>query len=222
MPQFKAFSWSSLSGFETCPKQHYHLRIAKDWPDQKGEAALWGDTVHKAIEARMKHGTALPVWGKGIEPLIQKLQAAKGVSLQVEHKVAINANLQPTDYFARDVWCRSIADVNAVAPKAMMTLDWKTGKFKENIDQLRLSAAVNFCHYPHIERFTIQYAWLKEGRTTTRTFLREEVPAIWSDFMPRVKRMQIAYEKNEFPAKPSGLCRQHCPILSCEHNGRRK
>jgi PD-(D/E)XK nuclease superfamily len=222
MAHSKAWSYSALSGFETCARQFYEVRIRKAWPDEKGEAALWGDTVHKAIEARMKDGKPLPAWGTSIEPLIRKLEAARGVTLQVEHKAAINANLQPTDFFAKDVWCRTIADVNAMGPRAMGTFDWKTGKYRDTTDQLKLSAAVNFASFPHIERITIQYVWLKDNRTTTQTFARDQVPAIWSEFMPRVQRMRLAYERNEWPAKPSGLCRKHCPVLSCEFNERRK
>ncbi len=224
MTQFKAWSYSALDAWETCPKRYFHTRIKRDWPDEKNEAALWGDTVHKALEARMKHGTPLPSWGTNFEPLVAKVMAAqgKGWTVQVEHKVAINASFQPTEFFAKDTWCRAVADVNVMAPKAMMTLDWKTGKFKQTTDQLRLSAAMQFAHYPHIDSVTIQYAWLKENKTTTEKFHREQAVEIWRDFLPRVERMRAGFEKDDWTPKPSGLCRQYCPVLSCEFNGRRK
>jgi hypothetical protein len=32
--------------------------------------------------------------------------------------------------------------------------------------------------------------------------------------------MKIAYDNDVWNPKPSGLCRKHCSVLSCSHNGR--
>lgn len=219
----KSFAWSysSLTSWESCPKKWYETRITKSWPDEKGEAAQWGDTVHKAIEARMKFNTPLPQWGQPWEPYVVRLLGSK-VAPQIEHKIAITAEFKPTAFFAPNAWCRAVADVSITSPKAIFTLDWKTGNFKSDTDQLRLSAAMQMAHFPHIEKATIQYVWLKAQRTTTETFDRSQVVEVWRDFLPRVHRMQQGFAEAKWPAKPNGLCRQYCPVLSCEHNGRRK
>lgn len=218
----KPFTWSysALNLFETCPRQYGELRVLKRWPDEKGEAAKWGDTVHKAFESRLKFGTPLPEWGKQWEPLAEKLYGIP--QLTVEHKIALNARFQPTEYFAPDVWCRAIADVAIVGPKAMVTIDWKTGRFKPDTEQLRLSAAMQLSHFQHVEQATIQYQWLKDRKTTTETIKREHIVTIWRDFLPRVERMERAYMERKFDPKPSGLCNAFCGVLSCEFNGRKK
>jgi hypothetical protein len=33
--------------------------------------------------------------------------------------------------------------------------------------------------------------------------------------------MESAYDKDVWNANPSGLCRAHCVVLECPHNGRR-
>ena len=50
-----AWSFSSLSNFENCPKQFYHTRVAKDVATTQGEAALWGDRVHQYLEAGLHY-----------------------------------------------------------------------------------------------------------------------------------------------------------------------
>lgn len=220
--KFPAWSYSALTSWETCPRRHAEIKLIRRVADEKGEAALWGTTVHTAFENRLKHKTPLPEWGKTWEPVCARLEASPGV-LQVEQKVALTETFEPCDFFDRrkTVWVRAVADVAIYGDKVIFTNDWKTGKFKEDTDQLRLSAAIQLSHKPKAEKVSIMYSWLKDGRTTRETITREMVPGIWADFLPRVKRMQWGIENEKFDPKPSGLCRKHCPVISCEHNGRR-
>ena len=68
------------------------------------------------------------------------------------------------------------------------------------------------------------FVWLKEppkSRYTVESYHRSDTLHIWGEFLPRIKRMREAYDTDEWPAKPSGLCRAWCPCTGCEHNGRR-
>jgi hypothetical protein len=220
-----AWSYSALDSFEQCPRKYYHVRLAKDWPDPPSEAANWGKIVHKHIEDRVNDRKPLPEsLGLGyIEPVIQRLEQAPGV-LRAEYKLAINAQFQPTEFFAKDAWCRAVGDItihNAGNTKAF-ALDWKTGKYKDGDAQLRLQAAVMMCHYQQLQEVGITYMWLKDKRTTDRKFNRDQLPEIWQDFLPRAKRMEQQIADKKFDPKPSGLCKKYCPVLSCEHNGRKQ
>lgn len=218
----KSFAWSysALTGFETCPRQHHEMRIKKAWPDPPGEAQQWGIEVHKHIENRIGMGRQMPDYLNYVEPIIQKFEQTKGVT-QPEYKLALNAEFKPVEFFAKDAWVRAVGDVVKVHGNVAFACDWKSGKYREGDGQLKLQSAVMFATYPHVERIGIVYAWLKDKRTTVRTFERAQVPEIWQEFLPRVKRMEIAIANNDFPPNPSGLCRKHCAVLSCEHNGRR-
>ncbi len=216
-----AWSYSALSAWETCPRQYAEIRLLKRVPDVKGEAAQWGTTVHTAFENRLKYKTPLPTWGVAWEPLCGRLETSPGV-LQVEQKIALDERFQPVDFFSRNppVWVRAVADVALYGATSIFTADWKTGKMKSDRDQLRLSGAIQLAHKPKAERVTIFYAWLKEGRSTTETLTRDDLPTIWSEFLPRVERMRRGIEDEKFDPKPSGLCRKHCPVISCTYNGR--
>lgn len=224
-PKYKmpAWSYSSLTAFETCAKRYYHIKVAKDVSDTPGEAATWGQTVHKYLEDRVKDATPLPAAVAHYETLVAPLLRGQG-EVFAEQQLAVNANLQPTDWFGADTWCRGIIDVGVVSPtgKSAVLLDWKTGKRKPENDQLKLFAGMAFAHSPELQKIKTGFVWLKENKIDRAEFTRDDIPAIWLTFSPRVKRMERAFESGEFPPKPSGLCSKWCPVpkSKCSFSGK--
>lgn len=217
----RAFAWSysALNGFETCPRQYHEMRILKRWPDPPGEAQQFGTLVHSYLENRIEKQIGLPVFLNHLEPIVNLLESTKG-EVQAEYKYALNTKLQPVEFFAKDAWVRAVGDVVKIHDVNALALDWKTGKYREGDDQLRIQSAVMFASYPHLQNVGVVYAWVKEKRTTVRQYSRSDVPSIWQGFLPRVQRMAHAVENNDFPPKPSGLCRQWCRVKTCEFNGK--
>lgn len=216
----KPFAWShsALSSFETCPKKHYHIKIKKDVSDPPGPDAQWGLRVHKALEDRLKKGTPLPPSMAGYESIVRKIEGISGEPL-VETQFAITREFKPTGWFDKDVWCRAVIDAGKVGITNGLLVDWKTGKMKEDSDQLKLSALIGFAHIPTLQSIASSFVWLKDKKMTKDMFSREQIPVLWQEFMPRVTRMEKMIEAGEFPPMPSGLCRRHCPVKSCEFHG---
>lgn len=217
------WSYSALTSFETCPKRYYHIKVAKDVQDAPGEAAMWGSTVHKHLEDRLRDNTPLPVSIKQYEGLIAPIANSSGDKL-IEKQMAVTRDLVPTDWASRDAWCRGIVDAGVVHPsqsKALL-LDWKTGKRKVDNDQLMLFAGLAFAHYPDLQVVNTGFVWIKENKVDKQLFKREEIPKIWMTFMPRVQRLERAYETASFPPKPSGLCARYCPVTKhqCQFSGK--
>lgn len=209
-----------MTSFETCPRKHYHTKVAKDIPDPPGEAAMWGQAVHKHLEERAKSSKPLPDHLKHCEPIVAKILSHDGKRL-VEEQIALTRDLRPTTWFGKDVWCRGVVDIGIVNDKNAVILDWKTGKRKPDNDQMKLFAAFAFKQYAWIEKVTTAFVWLQENKTDKEVFVREEHEAgIWQEVMPRVIRMENAYAKDSWPAKPSGLCKKYCPVRSCEFYGK--
>lgn len=218
----KPMTWShsALTAFETCPRKYYHIKVAKDTQDPPGEAALWGQTVHKHLEERAKNGVPLPESLQYCEPIVNQIISRDGKRI-VEEQIALTRNLTPTGWFAKDVWCRGIVDIGIVNEKNAVLLDWKTGKRKPDNDQMQLFAGFAFKKWPWVEKITTAFVWLKDNKTDKQVFKRDEHESqIWQEVMPRVTRMEQAYEKDSWPAKPSGLCRNYCPVRSCEFCGK--
>lgn len=219
------WSYSSLTSFETCPKRYYHTRVAKDTPDPPGEQAVWGQTVHKYLEDRVALGTPLPAAVAQYEPLVLPVVNSPGKKL-VEQQLAVAYGLTPTEWDSPDAWSRGIIDLGVVSPNGAKAtlLDWKTGRRKADSDQLMLFAGLAFSHYKELKTVTTGFIWLKDSKIDTKTFKREEVPVIWQKFIPRVLRLQRAYEETRFPPKPSGLCERYCPVPHrlCHFSGKHR
>lgn len=216
------WSYSALNSFELCPKRHWHLNVKKDYKEPPSEALNWGSEVHKAIERRLKSGKELPVGMKHFEALVAPLAGLPGEPL-VEQKLALDADLQPCGWYDERVWVRCVIDAAFInEPKAIL-IDWKTGKRKDDDDQLALMAAVMFAQLPGLESIDSAFAWLAEPASRaikSIRFLRADLPTLWGRFLPRVAAFQHGFAKDEFPAIPGGLCRQWCPVRSCPYNGR--
>lgn len=215
-----AWSHTSLTAFETCPKKYYHTRVKKDIPDPPGEAALWGQRVHKSLEERAKDNIPLPDYLSHCEPVIQQILSKDGQRL-IEEQIALNRDLRPVGWFDKKAWCRGVVDIGVVNEKNAVLLDWKTGKRKPDNDQMKLFAAFSFAKFPWVKKITTAFVWLKENKTDKEVFDREKHESgIWQEVMPRVIRLEQAYVKDSWPAKPSGLCKNYCPVRSCEFCGK--
>jgi hypothetical protein len=216
-----AWSYSALDAFETCPFRYFKTKVEKSIVEPQTEATLWGNKVHKALELRVRDGTPLPPGMENYEKLAAKIaDKAKGRTLGVEQKLALTKDFKETTFFAKDVWLRSILDLSIETGTRAFIGDWKTGKKNPNSEQLQLSAAVFFATRPWIDEITNTFLWLQVGEVTTEKFHRDDAPAIWQNFIPRVQRLEEAVATGTFPKRPSGLCRAWCPVHTCPHNGK--
>lgn len=206
-----AWSFSYLQAYEQCPRRFELTKIKKLVTEPQTEQTMWGNQVHKALELRVKENKPLEDRFKQFEPIMTRIIAADGRK-EPEQKFGITADFRKTTFFAKDVWCRGILDLSIVRNKSAILLDYKTGKPKSDGDQMRLFAATAFTLYPWIERADTGYLWIASDKIDTKTYTREDVPAIWDEFAGRVRRIEIAIDKGNFPPNPSGLCKGWCPV----------
>lgn len=210
-----AWSYSRLSGFETCPKKFHALSVAKTIKEEPNEQTNYGKEVHLAFADFVKKGKPLPLHLHQHTALLTQLRNAPGEKI-VEQQVAINRNFEPTGWFDNDVWCRVISDLTILNPPRGVLFDYKTGKQYDDFTQLRLAGAVIFQLAPEIEELTLSYIWTKNRKVTKEAMSRGQIQAVWSDFMPRINRYQAAFDKQEFPARPGIHCKW-CPVKTCPY-----
>ncbi len=207
-----AWTFSSLEKFETCPKQYYHTRVKRDVIEGPTEATKWGERVHTAMENRVTMGEPLPEGMEHWEGLAAKLEALPGEKM-AEIKMAVNDSFQACDW--KSAWSRGIADLVVVHENKAIVLDYKTGKRKPS-EQLALYAGYTFAHFPDLEEVQTGFVWLKDKKIDKQTVTRVELPMVWQQFLPRVSRLESAYERDSWQPKPSGLCKGWCPVKTCE------
>lgn len=162
----------------------------------------------------------LPLDLKHHEPVLDKLYKIPGNGMP-EQKLALNSDFEPTGFFDNDVWCRGIADYAKVKDNtgSLLIADWKFGRMQEGFDQIELMMAMMTSYMPELTEYTGIYYWAKDKKITKTTLKSNQIPDIWSKFLPRVGHMEDSIVAGEFPAQPNFLCRKHCPVSKCPYHG---
>lgn len=213
------WSWSSLEGYKTCPKRFYHTRIAKDFVEPETEALVWGNMVHKALELRVRQGEPLPATMKQYEALAQKIESSHG-DKYCELETAVRADYSACGFWDADCWNRGYEDIVIKGEKTAISIDYKTGKKKPFSRQLILSGLRVLAKFPSLKQVSTAFAWLQTGEFTRSIVRRDEANKEWDAFQQDIQDMAWSEKNNAWPMKPSGLCRNYCPVTSCPSNGK--
>ena len=123
------WSFSKLKAFETCPKQFYHMRILKQYPQKETDAMRYGTDVHLACEEYIRDNKPLPKKYEYVLPTLEALKRKKGKKL-CEYELGLTEDLQPCGFKDKDVWFRGIADLIILNEEdgIAWVVDYKTGK----------------------------------------------------------------------------------------------
>jgi hypothetical protein len=216
-----AWSYSALKNYETCAKRYYHYNVVKDVYEPETPQLAEGNALHKAFADRLARGTPLPIGLRIHEKMLSRLAAGAKTELAVEQKMAITSGFQPCAYMAKDVWLRGQIDVMRVlGGDTAAVIDWKNGQPKEDFTQLQINAALVFAHMPEINTVRSSLLFVQHDRPEFEVFYREGLVDIWNDLLPRVRALEAARKQQEYPPKPSGLCKKYCMVTSCPYHGR--
>ena len=210
-----AWSFSALTRYENCPKQYFHISVAKDFKDEDSSFSADGKDIHQGLYNRICKGRPLPLNYRYLEKTAAKFVGLPGYT-SGELKFAMARDFSPVQYFDSSVFVRVVVDLLNVRGDTALVVDWKTGKPKPGFTQLELSAAVLSTHLPEIETFKLAYVWLQSKKVSPHTIKKADLVGVWNDLLPRVAKIESALRTTDFPAKPSGLCR-YCPVTSCVH-----
>ena len=220
MSKAGAWSFSKIKAFENCPLQFYHVTVLNEFPFKDTEATLYGKAFHTACEEFIRDGKALPEAFAYVKPTLERLAAMPGEK-HCELKMGLTADLEPCDFFAKNVWFRGIADLIIVDGETARYVDYKTGKSSRYAEkgQLQLMALAIFKHFPQVKKvkgallFTIANDMVKQDYSVV------DEGALWSPWLQKYAALEKAYETGVWNPRPSGLCRKHCPVTQCPHNG---
>jgi CRISPR/Cas system-associated exonuclease Cas4 (RecB family) len=213
-----AWSYSRLTSFETCPKKFWHTSVQKDFKEPESDDMRHGKKVHKALERRIGFNEKLPNELSYLEPIAAKFSKSHGTKL-VEQQLAITPDFEPCEWYGPNVWARCIIDLAIVAPPHAVIVDWKTGKQSDDFTQQQVAAAMFFLFNPDVETIDLMYYWIKDRKPSIRSLARSDAKIVWAAAVKRVLRYTMAHQQANFPPKPSGLCKRHCPVMSCPYHG---
>lgn len=215
-----AWSYSRMKGFETCPKQYYHVTVMKEFPFQETAATRYGTEFHKAAEDFMRDGTPVPGRFSFAQGALDALKEKPGEK-HCELKMGLTADLKPCGFFDKDVWFRGIVDLLITNENTAHVVDYKTGKSAKYADpgQLQLMALATFAHFPQIEHVKGGLVFVVANQFVKAKFDAADKDALWAPWIKKYARLEKAHETGVWNPVPSGLCRNHCPVVECPHNG---
>ncbi len=220
------WSFSSIKTFDQCPKKYYHTKVIKDYEENfNTEAILYGNEFHQAAEDYVSGETnKLDPRFEYAKTALDKLKNMQGEKL-CEYKMGLTENLEACEFFSHNVWYRGVADLIIINKDTGVAkvIDYKTGKSAKYADkgQLELMALCVFKHFPEIKvvrsglLFVVCNAFVKE----TYTVLNQT--ELWRKWLISYGLLEKAYDKDVWNPRPTGLCRAHCVVMECPHNGRR-
>lgn len=215
-------SYSNIKAFEQCPKQFYHEKHLAEYPFKETEAIREGNAFHKAAEMYIGEGDPLPSKFIYAKKVLDSLKAKPGIK-KVEQKLGITDGLVPCTFFSKQVWIRGIVDLLILDKerKLAWVIDYKTGKNTRyaDTDQLELMALLTFASYPEVEEVRGGLIFVKANELIPKKYQKMKRSELWSKWINRHKKMVEAHELDVWPTKESGLCRAHCPVEHCVHNG---
>lgn len=214
----KPFSWSfsNYKDFRNCPLRYAHNRFYCTTPFLETEANIWGNRVHAAAEKYIKTRKVVdkeaikPVW-----PYLQKMCQGRFNPI-AEKEITLTENFAQTSWFGDDAWFRIKIDVLIMVGSKALIYDWKTGKtIREDTDQFKLAAAALSVVDSSIENFDGKFIWTAHNKPTgVKPLSAKDIPDVWAEFLPGVERMSRAWDRDDFPAKPSWLC-PWCAVDGC-------
>jgi hypothetical protein len=222
MEKLPAWSYSSMKTFEQCPRKYYHLRVVKDVKEDISNT-LYGTELHKACEEYVRDDKPLPGQFSFVKSALDNLKTRPGKIL-CEYKMGLTEDLQSCDFFAPNVWWRGVIDLLIIDEETgtARVVDYKTGKSTKYADtgQLELMALAVFKHFPKVTKVKAGLLFVVAKAFPKANYSIDDQPKLWEKWLGEYKKMEVAYQRDVWNAKPSGLCKKHCPVLSCAHNGR--
>lgn len=214
------WSFSKIKAFEQCPKQFYHEKVLKQYPFVETDATRYGTEFHTAAEEYIRDGKELPKQFLFSKSALDSLNAKQGEKL-CELKLGITENLKPCSFFADDVWFRGIADLIILDGDLAWVIDYKTGKSSKYADkgQLELMALSVFAHYPQVKKVRAGLLFVISNDLIKDQYVDLDAKDLWHKWLTKYEAMKLASDKGVWNPRPSGLCKRHCPVTECAHNG---
>ena len=208
------WSFSSLKDFVNCPKQYYHIKVAKDFEKKATQQMLYGTEVHRACEEYVRDGTPLVKNYVRFKPQLDALLEISGTKY-CEHGMALTAEREPCAFDSDTRWVRGIVDLLIVDGAVAYIVDYKTGSNKyPDPKQLKLMALMTYAHFPNVQSIKAGLLFVMHNTFVTEEYDKKDIEKLWQNFLPDLQRLEVAYDNNVWFPKAGPLC-GWCPVSSC-------
>jgi len=197
-----AHSYSSIKMYEQCPAKYKFTRIDK-LSEPTGPAAERGKVIHAEIEAVLKGQLELVC--AELEYLLPRMDEWKAKNAESEMEFAVDSHWNTVAFNDSSAMFRGVIDLYYELGDTAIVLDFKTGKERDYLDQVRVYATVVLATKPHIARVIPMIEFIDLQKSTEyMTFYRRDIEHMKADIQGR---LNIIGHDKFFAANPSGLCK---------------
>lgn len=191
------------------------MKVLKNFEIKETEQIRYGKEVHKALEDYVKEGKPLAKNYQRFKGLMDVLVGMPGEKYP-ELQMALTIDKRPCSFDADEYWVRGIADFVSVDGEIAHVADYKTGSARyPDPKQLKLMALLIFKHFPNVQKVKGALLFVMHDVIIAEEYAREDEGELWKAFEADLQHMSVAYERNVWAPKPSGLCRGWCPVKTC-------
>ena len=200
------------------------------------------------IEAAMKSADAHLVKGDDVHDHWSRLHAtlskllgtlkASGVELSADTVLCeaplamrldpLTGVLSRADYGAKGSIRRGKVDLTILVRDMAWVIDYKTGASIKDDGQLEQNALLVMANYPQVATalcMSLSTQGLQPLRKTVSLSGNPEhegVDGVLGSILNNNAAIEYAYNTNDFPESPNGLCKRFCGNKGCPHNGGKK
>ena len=221
----KAWSWSVLNQYETCPRQTFYAKVMKIQVP-KAAALEKGIAIHAELEACLNdHKLPCPPSSIKIARQLEELRQQRAVA---ELEFAFTDKWEMCDWFSKEAWVRIKVDVltpPTADGEAKVTIwDWKSGKVRDDHTdydhQLELYQLAALLAYPTAEVAESGLIFVEHGVVleSDAAMTRDMIPAAKAKWENRVKPL---LNDEQFAPRPSGFACKWCDLgraAGCEYS----
>lgn len=200
-------SYSRVNTYQTCPLQFEYLYVNRNVKVVESEQMLYGSRVHEQLEkyGKTRDEGQLTTESRKWKGLVDSILRQKG-DIHWEYQMSITQDLEPCGWFDKEVWLRGIADVLVINGDTAYVLDWKTGKVRDNPQQLQLFACMVMLMFPEVQTVRTAFVWLVHDLVTDVIYKRSMFDVMWKNLMIQFDQVEEAVRLGVFEPRPSRLC----------------
>lgn len=205
----KAWSYSAWAMYALCPLKYKLAKIDKV-PEPGSPAMQRGNEIHVGVAAYITGKAAgLPAAAmqhQVMVDLIEQLRAFPAQSREIEQQWGFTSNWQPTGWFAKDTWFRSVLDAGVMYDDLTYEdVDFKTGKrYGSNDEQMETQALSVMVKFKPVLHVTTRLAYLDSGEFEFAEFPvshKERLKDKWE------KKVAPLFNDTVFAPRPNEKCR---------------
>lgn len=203
-----AWSFSRWKTWRDCPRKAFYKFIERR-EEPQGEAAARGQAVHEDAERYLRKDVrTLPPSLVGTE-FAARIRDLRKKAATPEAQLAFTRDWIPTEWFAKDAWCRVKPDARLpVIEGVARSIDFKTGKVRE--EEHRLQAELQCVGELLTERgatLAVGQMWyLDSGDLGEEQMYRCDLESALAGWEERVRPMLVDTKFEERPGRQCSWC----------------